>query len=121
MGGSVAEPLAKTKQPVNPALLGGYRHELGSLLELVREGHGEADDLLLHLVASHHKAARPSFEPRQYDPKNLVLSAEQSAEAARRFARLQEIYGAWGLAYLESLFKCADGLVSAGEGDLASA
>jgi CRISPR-associated endonuclease/helicase Cas3 len=120
MGGSPEHPLAKTKQPVNPRLIGGYRHELGSLLDLLDEN-GERDDLLLHLIASHHKAARPYFEPRHYDRKNLTGSAKQSVESARRYARLQEKYGAWGLAYLEALFKAADGQVSKAEGDPASA
>jgi CRISPR-associated endonuclease/helicase Cas3 len=102
-------------------LIDGYRHELGSLLDAVSRPDAAVDDLLLHLVASHHAAARPFFKERQYDPDNLKRSARESVEAARRYARLQAQYGAWGLAYLEAVFKCADGIVSGEEGDAASA
>ena len=120
MGGSMENPLAKTKQPFNLRLINGYRHELGSLLDALSPCDGPVDDLLLHLVASHHAAARPFFETRQYDPQNLRTCAEESVEIARRYARLQKQYGPWGLAYLEAVFKCADGIVSASEGEPAS-
>jgi CRISPR-associated endonuclease/helicase Cas3 len=120
MGGSREKPLAKTKQPVNLRLINGYRHELGSLLDALSVCDGLVDDLLLHLVASHHAAARPFFETRQYDRQNLRTCAEEGVEVARRYARLQKRYGPWGLAYLEAVFKCADGIVSASEGEPAS-
>jgi CRISPR-associated endonuclease/helicase Cas3 len=120
MGGSMEKPLAKTKQPVNLRLIDGYRHELGSLLDALSSCDKPSDDLLLHLVASHHAAARPFFETRQYDPLNLRTCKEESVEIARRYARLQKQYGSWGLAYLEAVFKCADGIVSASEGEPAS-
>jgi CRISPR-associated endonuclease/helicase Cas3 len=120
MGGSMEKPLAKTKQPVNLRLINGYRHELGSLVDALSSWDGPVDDLLLHLVASHHAAARPFFETRQYDGKNLRICAEETVEIARRYARLQDRYGPWGLAYLEAVFKCADGIVSAAEGEPAS-
>jgi CRISPR-associated endonuclease/helicase Cas3 len=119
MGGSSEKPLAKTKLPVNLRLIDGYRHELGSVLDALSADH--ADDLLLHLVASHHAAARPYFEADQYDPEDLKRSATETIEIARRFARLQHKYGPWGLAYLEAVLKCADGMVSAAEGEPASA
>jgi CRISPR-associated endonuclease/helicase Cas3 len=121
MGGTVENPLAKTKAPVNLRLIDGYRHELGSLLDAVSQPDGSVDDLVLHLVASHHAAARPFFKTGQYDPENLKRSAREGVETALRYARLQAKYGAWGLAYLEALFKCADGIVSGKEGDAASA
>ena len=120
MGGSMDHPLAKTKQPVNLRLINGYRHELGSLLDALSSCGKPVDDLLLHLVASHHAAARPFFETRQYDRQNLRTCAEETVEIARRYARLQKQYGPWGLAYLEAVFKCADGIVSASEGEPAS-
>jgi CRISPR-associated endonuclease/helicase Cas3 len=120
MGGSMDHPLAKTKQPVNLRLINGYRHELGSLLDAISSCDKPVDDLLLHLVASHHAAARPFFETPQYDRQNLRACAEESVEIARRYARLQKRYGPWGLAYLEAVFKCADGIVSALEGEPAS-
>jgi CRISPR-associated endonuclease/helicase Cas3 len=120
MGGSMEHPLAKTKQPVNLRLINGYRHELGSLLDALSDCNGPVDDLLLHLVASHHAAARPFFETQQYDRQNFRTCAEETVEVARRYARLQKRYGPWGLAYLEAVFKCADGIVSASEGEPAS-
>ena len=120
MGGSMEHPLAKTKQPVNLRLINGYRHELGSLLDALSGCNGPVNDLLLHLIASHHAAARPFFETRQYDRQNLRTCAEATVEIARRYARLQKQYGPWGLAYLEAVFKCADGIVSASEGEPAS-
>jgi len=121
MGGTMENPLAKTKAPVNLRLIDGYRHELGSVLDAVFHSDEPADDLILHLVASHHAAARPFFETRQFDRQNLKRSAQESVEIARRYARLQARYGVWGLAYLEAVFKCADGIVSSEEGDAASA
>jgi CRISPR-associated endonuclease/helicase Cas3 len=121
MGGTLENPIAKTKAPANLRLIDGYRHELGSLLDAVGQADGSFDDLVLHLVASHHAAGRPFFKIRQYDPESLKRSARESVETARRYARLQTRYGAWGLAYLEALFKCADGIVSGREGDAASA
>jgi CRISPR-associated helicase Cas3 len=121
MGGTVDRPLAKTVAPVNPRLIDGYRHELGSVVDAVKGPEGLSDDLLLHLIASHHAGGRPYFETRQYDRQNLARSARECPEIARRFARLQAKYGVWGLAYLEAVFKCADGMVSAEEGEPASA
>jgi len=102
-----------------------YRHEFGSLLDVVSEKHdlvaewhglGAAmQDLVLHLIAAHHGRARPHFSPKEaYDFENheqdtVVIAAEVS----RRFARLQRKYGRWGLAYLESLLRAADYAASA--------
>ncbi|MDQ2844280.1 MAG: type I-U CRISPR-associated helicase/endonuclease Cas3 [Acidobacteriota bacterium] len=117
MGGSMDEPLAKSKRPANLKLIAGYRHELGSL----REAGCEHDDLALHLTAIHHKAGRPFFETHQLDGQAVKESKAAASEQARRFGRLQARYGPWGLAYLEAIFKSADGLVSADEGEAASA
>jgi CRISPR-associated endonuclease/helicase Cas3 len=46
-GGDMEKPIAKSKSPINPRLLDGYRHELGSLIDA-----GDSDDLVLHLIAS---------------------------------------------------------------------
>jgi CRISPR-associated endonuclease/helicase Cas3 len=117
MGGSMDSPIAKSKAPVNLKLIDGYRHELGSLVRTA----SDKDDLLLHLVASHHAGARSFFETRQFDRNELKASEVAAIESARRYARLQNFYGFWGLAFLEAVFKCADGIVSAEEGDAASA
>lgn len=116
MGGSLNDPIAKSKAPVNPSLINGYRHELGSLLK----ASGENDDLVLHLIGSHHAGARPFFETKQFDRDALKGSHDAALDSARRFAKAQSEWGPWGLAYLETIFKCADGLVSAEEGEGAS-
>lgn len=110
-------PIAKSKAPVNLKLLNGYRHELGSLVRAASDN----DDLLLHLIASHHAGARPFFVTQQFDRNELKASEVVALESARRYARLQNLYGFWGLAFLEAVFKCADGIVSGEEGDAASA
>lgn len=115
-GGNMDKPIAKSKAPVNPRLLDGYRHELGSLVD----AGAESDDLVLHLVASHHKAARPFFGDGQLDRDNVTKSEAAALEAARRYARLQRRFGPWGLAYLEAIFKRADALASDDEGGGAS-
>jgi CRISPR-associated endonuclease/helicase Cas3 len=100
MGGSMQNPLAKTKRAINPKAMGGYRHEFGSLLAALKS-HPD-NDLLLHLIASHHGWARPYWETKEM----------AAMDAARRFSRLQRKWGPWGLAYLEALFKAADGIAS---------
>jgi CRISPR-associated endonuclease/helicase Cas3 len=121
MGGSMAEPVAKSRGPVNTRLINLYRHELGSLVTALANGEALHPDLIAHLIASHHSGARPFFTEEQFDKVHLQLSARAAHEAALRFARLQNAYGHWGLAYLEAAFKCADGLASAEEGEPASA
>jgi CRISPR-associated endonuclease/helicase Cas3 len=115
-GGDMDKPIAKSKAPVNLRLLDGYRHELGSLLD----AGAESDDLVLHLIASHHKAARPFFGNGQLDRDNVTKSEAIALEAARRYAKLQRRFGPWGLAYLEAIFKRADALASDDEGGGAS-
>jgi CRISPR-associated endonuclease/helicase Cas3 len=119
-----ATALAKSGHRRPPEDLNRYRHEFGSLLDVLDEAteHGQecarlaADEreLLLHLIAAHHGRARPHFEPEEaFDPERPVESAEELArEVPRRFARLQRRYGRWGLAYLESLVRAADILAS---------
>ncbi len=107
-----AIPLAKSAQYKNGWDLGGYRHEFGSLLEAEGDDsirtHSEAD-LILHLIAAHHGWARPHFERRARDSTYTTAENEAaSAEAMQRFGRLQQRFGRWGLAWLESLLRCAD-------------
>lgn len=54
----------------------------------------------------------PVFQEKAYDRNQLRNSAGLALEAAQRFGRLQEHYGAWGLAYLETILRAADGLAS---------
>lgn len=110
------EPLAKTgRRRTRPTMLEGFRHELASLGEAagrddVSEEHR---DLALHLIACHHGYARPFFYGKACGPENDL--AEAAREATRRFARLQQRYGPWKLAYLEALFRAADWLASKGK------
>lgn len=117
------EPVAKSpRAQFRPGVLGGYRHEFGSLgraerdLPVGEEPHDLYRDLVLHLIAAHHGHARPGFpERRQWGPDLPDEQGEYLArEAERRYARLQAHFGPWGLAWLEALLKCADGWVSSG-------
>jgi CRISPR-associated endonuclease/helicase Cas3 len=112
------KPIAKPVEIMQGKALGGFRHELASQRYAEEELHKQTlspafCDLVLHLVASHHGCARPCFESKAYDRSRLGDSARIALESAQRFARLQERYGAWGLAYLESILKAADWTVSA--------
>jgi CRISPR-associated endonuclease/helicase Cas3 len=88
-------------------------------------------DLVVHLVASHHGHARPWLPPvmdnKPRDVEALItdsatgttgtkVSVSSSAtidfDHPARFARLNERYGRWGLALLESVVRCADMTVS---------
>ena len=123
-----ADPLAKSEKYGHPHELGGYRHEFGSLLEAAADAeiqnHPERE-LILHLIAAHHGWARPHFESAAQDNEGPVDSVtgqrrrpttrENEAvaiEAMQRFGRLQLRFGRWGLAWLESLLRCADALAS---------
>jgi CRISPR-associated endonuclease/helicase Cas3 len=106
------EPLAKSKKYLHGRALGGYRHEFGSLLDAAADpeitAHHESD-LILHLIAAHHGWARPHFEPKAQDPKYTSKDNENgAADVMRRFGHLQQRFGRWGLAWLESLLRCAD-------------
>ncbi|MDX1607035.1 MAG: hypothetical protein R3202_12635, partial [Candidatus Competibacterales bacterium] len=117
-------PLAKTPRSwFRPDLLGGYRHEFGSLVDAERslpQGHDEPArrqrELTLHLIAAHHGHARPGFSlPRQWDPELPEAIAEPLARRVeQRYVALQADFGEWGLAWLEGLLKCADARVSSG-------
>jgi CRISPR-associated endonuclease/helicase Cas3 len=109
-------PLAKiANNKANGRALNGYRHEFGSL------GDGEAAfellpkelrDLARHIVAAHHGMARPVIAP--VDPNQTPsLTTVRAREAALRFARLQAQWGAWGLAWWETLLRAADWRASA--------
>jgi CRISPR-associated endonuclease/helicase Cas3 len=111
--------LAKSGGAMRPLDLNNFRHEFGSLIDVpatseFRELAPDVQDLVLHLIASHHGRARPHF------PVDEAFDLERTTEAAaavarevpRRFARLQRQYGRWELAYLESLLRAADALAS---------
>lgn len=112
-----------------PRHLSDYRHEFGSLLDVLHANGDLADklaklgqeirDVVLHLIAAHHGYARPHFPPAAYDHERYNTQQNQDAayEAMRRYARLQRRFGRWGLAYLESLLRAADWNVSANPTD----
>lgn len=111
--------LAKSGGTMTPVDVSRYRHEFGSLLEITHLAEfqaldEEAQDLVLHLVAAHHGRARPHFPVDEaFDPDHQDDEVvELAREVPRRFARLQRMYGRWGLAYLESLVRAADALAS---------
>ena len=111
-------PLAKGR--MQPSDLSHYRHELGSLHDMLTEpGFDELSagerELALHIVAAHHGRARPHFPPvESYDPEvKDDIVAPLVHDVPLRFDRLQREYGRWALAWLESLLRAADILASA--------
>ena len=99
-----------------------YRHEVGSAqAALQHAAHlGISDvDLFVHLVASHHGHARPLFPdvvdsvgPSIHDwaGKEIELNPSCSVDWSQpsRFVRLNQRYGRWGLALLETVVRLAD-------------
>jgi CRISPR-associated endonuclease/helicase Cas3 len=118
-------PIAKSDHYGHWKQLAGYRHELGSLHDTSTEGDirsldPDTRDLVLHLIAAHHGWARPHFESRHFDPGDpspgkpcpTADNERLAVETMQRFARLQQRYGRWGLAWLESILRCADAAAS---------
>jgi len=104
---------AKTKGPVKFGLLGGYRHEFGSLFhaekcETFRILPTEMQDLVLHLIAAHHGRARPTIATESCEEAPPSALEGRARDVALRFARLQKRWGPWGLAWLEALLRAAD-------------
>ena len=107
------EFLAKAERYEHWRMLGGYRHEWGSVrtaeqTKVVAE-HAERD-LILHLIGAHHGRCRPDFPVDGHDKAQMTTADanRSNADAARRFDALQRRFGRWGLAWLEALVKCAD-------------
>ncbi len=104
---------AKTKGPINYALLDGYRHELGSLPraqshEQLKSLPGGLQELALHLIAAHHGFGRPVIGTNGCEDAPPSAVEERAREVALRFARLQRRWGPWGLAWWEALLRAAD-------------
>src|SRR5690606_15382081 len=109
----------------------GGRHELLSarLVAAWLDERGPVtadDDLLLHLVISHHGHGRPSVavvaDPyavpvvAEIDEHPVKVSGDLSQHdwsQPRRFRALCERYGYWGLALLEAVVRQADHAASA--------
>jgi CRISPR-associated endonuclease/helicase Cas3 len=132
---AVGEPLAKsarlaqTKQERDEArevhrYPTGARHELLSAALVARK---TDDDVLLHLIATHHGSARPFADPVEENDAakepfktpqlfehafDLPTSAQQiaswNAVLPERFWRVVRNFGWWGAAYREAIFRLAD-------------
>jgi CRISPR-associated endonuclease/helicase Cas3 len=107
----------------------GARHEAWSAA-LVHEyledigGYPGDHDLLVHLVAAHHGYARPLarlVRDRAPRPVTALINGRKVTVASdatvdlqqpARFARLNDRYGRWGLALLETIVRCADMTIS---------
>lgn len=142
---AVGEPLAKSGRVPRPKeqeqarevhkYPKGARHELLSAALVAAR---TDDDLLLHLIATHHGSARPfagsveendaaqvPFEspPLFGEMFGASTSAQQirvwNAELPERFWRVVRKYGWWGAAYREAVFRLADHAQSAAEQDRA--
>lgn len=133
------EPLAKSGMPPGDheqfrrarhlsRMPRGARHEAWSqvLVEMAMDERGYVGDreLLAHLVASHHGHARPLLppvdDPSSHELEGVIdgtlvrvgLPKQVPVSDADRFARLNARYGRWGLAFLETIVRCADMTVS---------
>ena len=102
-------PYAKTRGGGNWRLLEGYRHEFGSLLKAeCRDLPEGTRDLILHLIAAHHGNARPVIGSAGCEDGPPSALESKAGDAALRFARLQQRYGPWGLAWREAILRAAD-------------
>lgn len=104
---------AKTEGPIDYRLLDGYRHEVGSLLQVEKAERilklpEEHRDLVLHLITAHHGFARPVIGTSGCEDAPPSALEDKAAEIALRFARLQDRWGPWGLAWWEALLRAAD-------------
>jgi CRISPR-associated endonuclease/helicase Cas3 len=115
----VGGPYAKSDVgQANQQILGGYRHEFGTLfdgpvLDALTQLSPDAQALALHLIASHHGHARPVIETAGVDDHPPSRVAAEATAVALRFAHLQERIGPWRLAWLEALVRAADAMASA--------
>jgi CRISPR-associated endonuclease/helicase Cas3 len=112
--------LAKSGSKKKSSEITGYRHEFGSLLDIHHDAEfnnlsNDVQELVLHLIASHHGRARPHFPAHEvFDPESSeTCLAEISQKILHNYSRLQRKYGRWGLAYLESVLRAADYAASA--------
>ncbi len=140
--GESSPPLAKSKMPrsrwnatrVAAGWPRGGRHEALSA-RLVRAWVatvGDEDpllaDLLVHLVASHHGSGRPLIPPATDGAMGTVVAEIEGVqlesgvdlsvvdwEQPARFRRLNDRFGPWGLALMETIVRQADYRVSSEE------
>ena len=89
---------------------------------------GQSQELLTHLVISHHGKGRPLVSPVADDTESKVTAKIENAEIEvqaslgivdweqpRRFRLLNEHFGPWGLALMEAVVIRADHAVSGGD------
>jgi CRISPR-associated endonuclease/helicase Cas3 len=110
---ALSGPLAKTRGPIDQAVLDGYRHEFGSLPYAERNARfrdlpEDWRELVLHLIAAHHGGARPIISTRGCEDGPPSALEDRACEVALRFAKLQKRWGPWGLAWWEALLRAAD-------------
>lgn len=104
---------AKTRGPFFRQRLSGYRHEFGSLPHAENDSTfnslpSSMQDLVLHLIATHHGRGRPVIETKGCDDAPPSLLEARACEVTLRSARLQKRWGPWGLAWWEALMRAAD-------------
>ena len=140
--GTRPNPIAKSNMPrslwraarVRAGWPSGGRHEDLSVRLVRRWLEDEAHQLsscqatlVLHLIASHHGNGRPVTPPAVDDTTLRVRAVIRGSPVERpadlstidwdqpsRFRRLNNEFGPWGLAFLETLVRQADHAVSAG-------
>ena len=73
----------------------------------------------MHLIAVHHGWGRPHFEENAF-PSGTDHSIKRDIvyQTMMRYSSLQERFGWWKLAYLESLLRHADAIASSEESDM---
>lgn len=97
-----SRPLGKSAQSwFNSRINDGYRHELGSLVDLGCDRHWVQSQL----IATHHGWGRPTYRPSAL---NKFGCAAVATEVAHGFSTLQRSIGPWASCYLEGLLKAAD-------------
>lgn len=95
-------PLGKSvAQRFDHRLNDGYRHELGSLLEM----HASTPVLQTHLVGTHHGWGRPSYRATALDKPGCAAAAWAVTQG---FDALNQSLGSWAVAHLEAILKAAD-------------
>lgn len=93
-----ARNLASRRADVPP----WWRHEARSARDAIAAG---ANDLVVHLVSTHHGWSRPLMPP---SCGTGGVNENHVDAAADRFDRLNTEFGPWGLAFLESVVRLAD-------------
>ncbi len=143
-GGTASSPLAKSNAPRHlweslrhgSGWPRGGRHEVLSArlasawIDAERSPlcSDELSDLLLHLIISHHGKGRPIAPPVHDETEQTLISELEGVpveapaslelvdwEQPGRFRRLNERFGPWGLALLESIVIRADHAMSGGD------